>query len=129
MNQAIPDPTQTTLAPGNVAQAVLTPEPTSRWQALRQVGWWKGSDYMMLFFLGMHMLAGIFCTIFHVGSINGLIVGLLNCCLILLIWGVMLLYRCMDFVLQIRASQEMLPIDAARIAVGFMQGGQPLQKP
>jgi len=54
---------------------------------------------------------------------------MLDCCLILLVWCVMLLYRCMDFVLQIRASQEMLPHDAARIALGFMQGGQGIQKP
>jgi hypothetical protein len=82
---------------------------------------------MLLLLLG-HGLAGLFCAIFGIGSINGLMVGLLNCCLLLLIWLVMLAYRCMDFVLQVRAIQEMMPYDAARIAVGFMQGGQPLQK-
>jgi len=82
----------------------------------------------MLFLLLGHGLAGVFCLLFGTGSVHGLLVGLLNCCLILLIWLVMLAYRCMDFILQVRASQEMLPFDAARVAVGFMQGGQPLQK-
>jgi hypothetical protein len=82
---------------------------------------------MLLFLIG-HGLAGVFCSIFGIGSVNGLMIGLLNCCLILLIWLVMLAYRCMDFILQVRAAQEMLPFDAARVAVGFMQGGQPLQK-
>ena len=123
-----PDPTQTTLAPGAAVQAVITPEPTSRWKALRSIGWWKGSDYAMLLLLGLHAAAGIACLFFGRGTVHGLTVGLLNCCLIMLVWLVMLAYRCMDFVLQIRASQEMLPYDAARIAVGFMQGGQPLQK-
>jgi hypothetical protein len=82
----------------------------------------------MLLLLGLHVAAGIACLFFGRGTAHGLTVGLLNCCLIMLVWLVMLAYRCMDFVLQIRASQEMLPYDAARIAVGFMQGGQPLQK-
>lgn len=129
MNPAIPDPTQTTLAPGAQAQAIIEPEPTSRWKALRQIGWWKGSDYGMLLLLIGHGLAGVFCLLFGTGSVHGLMTGLLNCCLILLVWLVMLAYRCMDFVLQVRAAQEMLPFDAARVAVGFMQGGQPLQKP
>jgi len=74
MNQVIPDPVQTTLAPGATAQAIIAPEPTSRWQALRKIGWWKGSDYMMLFFLGLHMLAGIFCMLFSKPSFNGLLI-------------------------------------------------------
>lgn len=125
----IPDPIQTSLAPGAVASAILAPEPQSRWKALRQIGWWKGSDYMMLIFLIGHGLAGLFCLIFGVGTVSGLLIGLLNCCLISAIWMIMLAYRCMDFIIQLRAVMEMLPYDAARIAVGFMQGGQPPQKP
>jgi len=31
-------------------------------------------------------------------------------------------YRCMDFVIQMWATIEMLPFDAARSALGFLQG-------
>ena len=118
------------LSPGATAQAVIAPPtPADRWQALKQVGWWKTSDTVMLWLLVVQLIVGFFFLVFGRMTVNILIVGLLNECLILLAWCVMLAYRCMDFVLQLRANIEMLPFDSARIAVGFLQGGQPLNTP
>jgi hypothetical protein len=129
MNPAIPDPTQTTLAPGATAQAVIAPEPTSRWKALRQIGYWKNFDFVVLVTLLLTFVVG---ACWYVFSAEPQFVHLLGfalvACLQFQAWTISVLYRCMDFVLQVRASQEMLPYDAARVAVGFMQGGQPIQK-
>lgn len=114
-----------TLAPGATAQAVIAPNaPADRWQALRQVGWWKSSDTIMLGSLTAHLIVGFFFIVFGRMTFQVGVIGLLQCCLVLLAWAVVLAYRCMDFVLQLRANIEMLPFDSARIAVGFMQGGQ-----
>lgn len=129
MNPAIPDPTQTTLAPGASAQAVIAPEPTSRWKALRQIGYWKNFDFVVLIMLLLTFVVG---ACWYVFSSEPQFIHLLGfaivACLLFQVWTISVLYRCMDFVLQVRASQEMLPYDAARVAVGFMQGGQPIQK-
>lgn len=118
------------VAPSASASAVIAPSvPADRWQALRQVGWWKSSDTTMLAILLAHIVTGIFFIVFGRMTFQVGVVGLLQCCLLLLAWTVMLAYRCMDFVLQLRANIEMLPFDSARIAVGFLQGGQPLNTP
>jgi len=130
MNQVIPDPTQTSLAPGATAQAILAPEPTSRWKALRSIGYWKNFDFVMLTLI---LLVIIVATCWYIFTPEPNPIKTVSFALSVVVlfqaWTLSVLYRCMDFVLQIRASQEMLPYDAARIAVGFMQGGQPLQKP
>ena len=118
------------VAPAASASAVIgPPAPADRWQALKQVGWWKTSDTVMLWLLLGQLIVGFFFMVFGRMTTNILLVGLLNECLILLAWAVILIYRCMDFVLQLRANVEMLPFDSARIAVGFLQGGQPLNTP
>ena len=119
-----------TLAPGATAQAVISPNsPADRWQALKQVGWWKTSDTVMLWLLLGQLVTGFFFLVFGRMTVDILVIGLLNECLLLMAWTVVLAYRCMDFVIQLRANIEMLPFDSARIAVGFLQGGQPLNTP
>lgn len=117
------------VAPAAQAQAVLAPEPTDRWTALKQIGWWKPIDTALIAVLLAHIVTGFFFAVFGKLTSTVAIIGLLQMLVILGAWCVMLAYRCMDFVLQLRANIEMLPFDSARIAVGFLQGGQPLNTP
>ena len=117
------------IAPGAAAQAVIAPQPTDRWQALRQIGWWKPIDNVILAALAAHLVTGVFFTVFGRMTFAVGVIGLLQMCLLLASWCVILAYRCMDFVVQLRANIEMLPFDSARIAVGFLQGGTPLNTP
>ena len=118
------------ISPAISAQAVIAPaSPADRWQALRQVGWWKTSDTVMLWLILSQPIVGFFFMVFGRMTFNILLIGLLNECVISLAWAIVLVYRCMDFVLQLRANIEMLPYDSARIAVGFLQGGTPLNTP
>lgn len=120
-------PVVPTLAPGASATALIAPSSTDRWAALKAVGWWKPIDWLMLIALGGHLLVAVLYSVVHAVTMLGFIMGMLNCCLILLGWIVILVYRCMDFVLQMRASIELLPLDAARLAVSYMSGGQSKQ--
>ena len=118
------------LSPSAVSQAVIAPpSPKDKWEALKQVGWWKTSDSVMLSILLAHIVTGAFFLVFGRMTFAVAVIGLLQCCMLLLVWCVMLAYRGMEFVLQLRAGIEMLPFDSARIAVGFLQGGQPLNTP
>lgn len=113
--------------PGNVqpaaqAQAILAPEPPDRWTALKQIGWWKPIDTIVLVLLAANLITGFFFLVFGRLTFNVAIIGLLNELILLAAWAVVVIYRCMDFVVQLRANIEMLPFDSARIAMGFIQG-------
>ncbi len=101
----------------------MTPEPPDRWTALKQIGWWKPVDYVFIFLTVMPWVTGIFWRIFAHPGASQLVALFLFSITVLLVWAVALVYRCMDFVVQLRANIEMLPFDAARIAVGFIKGG------
>jgi hypothetical protein len=131
----ISDPTTPTretstvdVQPTAQAQAVIAPEPTDRWAALRQIGYWKGIDFVLLFlWLAVWVTTGFWKlfgdpSAFHLLCMIGASIGIIQ------IWGLIIAFRCMDFVLQARARLEMLPYDAAKIAVGYMQGGQGIVK-
>lgn len=111
------------------AQAVVAPEPVDRWAALKQIGWWKPIDNILIGILLAHIVTGIFFAAFGRMSTSVAIIILLQMLVFLTAWCVVLAYRCMDFVVQLRANIEMLPFDSARIAVGFLQGGTPLNTP
>jgi hypothetical protein len=124
-----PIPVVPNAPPSAPTQALIAPVPANRWDALRKVGWWQNIDYAMLGLFLAHLVTGFFFLVFGKLSFGVAVVGLLQCCAIALVWMIILAYRCMDFVLQLRANIEMLPFDSARIAVGFLQGGQPLNTP
>ena len=135
MNEVVPimparpqSPT-TAVQPGVLAQAIIAPEPQNRWQALRQIGWWKTIDFVYLFILVMFIMTGVFWKIFGQPQPINYLCLMVSGVVFLQVWLITVLYRCMDFVLQLRAGIEMLPFDSARIAVGFLQGGKPLETP
>ena len=120
---------QIPIQPQAQAQAVIAPEPIDRWSALRQVGFWKGIDFVLLFLWMGVWVTGGFWKIFGTPTPTNLLCLLVVSVGIIQLWSLIIAYRCMDFVLQTRARIETLPFDSARIAVGFMQGGKGLEKP
>lgn len=123
----IPATQPVNVQPAASAQAIIAPEPTDRWTALRQVGFWKGSDFVILGYVILHLFVLASWSIFGKPTSFQVLGMVLFMSLALQVWAVILAFRCMDFVLQARARLEMMPFDAARMAVGYMRGGQPLQ--
>lgn len=118
----VAQPPPSSLNPGT--GAILIPEPPDRWTALKKIGWWKPVDYVFILLAMLPWITGFFWSIFASPGAAQLVSLFLCSITVLLVWTVVLVYRCMDFVVQLRANIEMLPFDSARIAVGFMQGGQ-----
>ena len=130
MNTPIP-PIQapTTLQPSAQAQAIITPEPANKYKAYRQIGLIKGIDFSMGGAILAHVLTALFALIFgKMTMLFGIILAIQTFGL-LLIWLILLVLRVGVFVVELRANIELLPFDSARIAVGFLQGGQPLNTP
>lgn len=105
-------------------------------QALWSVGFFKKVDIFMAVITLMWIVITVWCAFSSASSTSlepvnrvGLEIdhwgmtltslGMVACCLIM--WSVLLIYRCMSFVLQIRASVETMPTEAARIAVTFFR--------
>lgn len=115
---------QATLHPPNqrradavVAQPVLTP-----YQALRQVGWLHGVDFVFLFFISAVLVTLMFWRVFgQPTQMDVLLCGLVVLGL-LQTWLVLLVYRCSRFVLGITAHLNTLPDEAARIVMGAYSG-------
>ena len=130
MNTPIPPtPYPTTLQPGAQAQAIIAPVPENKYTAYRQIGLIKGVDFFMIAALLAHLATGIFATVFGKLTLM-LALGLgVQTSLLLLFWLILLVARVGVFVVELRANIELLPFDAARIAVGFLQGGTPLNTP
>ncbi len=98
----------------------------TRWQALRAAGWIAGIDFAIMTVLGLFLLTGAYWGFF--GSPTALqVIGLmLGAAIIMLLWIVILIFRCMDFVLSTQADINLMPETAARMAVLFMRGqGKP----
>jgi hypothetical protein len=119
-------PAQPALPPPPQQAAPTQPlEVQSRWEALREVGYWKNIDFIVLTLIVLTWIVGICWKIFGTPTATHLVALLLFNVLTVQMWGVSLIYRTMDFVLQTRANIQLLPFESARIAMGYMQGGQP----
>ena len=130
MNTPVPPlPAQTTLQPGAQAQAIVSPTPSNKYDAYRQIGLIKNIDFMLLALVVSHGITAIFAGIF--GKLTLLFGSVLaiQAVILLLLWIVLLVFRVGVFVVELRANIELLPFDSARIAVGFLQGGTPLNTP
>lgn len=94
----------------------------TRWQALREAGWIAGIDFVIMTVLGLFLLTGAYWSIFGSPTTLQVISLLLGATIILLLWIVILIFRCMDFVLSTQADINLMPDAAARMAVLFMRG-------
>jgi hypothetical protein len=126
MNTPIPP---TTLQPDVKAQAIVEPEASSKYQAYRRIGLIQGIDYTFTALILAHFIVALFAVIFGKMTTTFGIVLAVQAYGLALAWILLLVYRVGVFVVELRANVELLPFDSARIAVGFLQGGTPLNTP
>lgn len=125
MADAIPTPEGK--QPTTQSTVVVQP-PMSQWNALKQAGWWTSYDWMVLGLIALLWLTFIYWKIFGNPTASGLIAFLLINVSFKLIWIISLIFRCSWFVLRLNADVATMPDEAARIAVAFLQGQQPVRK-
>lgn len=106
------------------ADAIIAQQNLTLYQALKQTGWVQGYDYVVVFLIVMVWVTLLFWRIFS----NPTAVDALVCCMISVslaqAWLVSLVYRCMHFVLMVRADVNMMPTAAAKIVMAGLSGGQ-----
>lgn len=108
-------------APSN---AILAQQQVTLFQALQATGWVQGYDYVVFTLIALVWVTLLFWKIFASPTLT----DVLGCCLVNVVlmqaWTVSLMYRCMHFVLMVRADVNMLPTAAAKIVIAGMSGGQ-----
>ena len=102
---------------------VLAPEKAlSRFQAQRKLGLFAPLDYTILaIIVGAWVTMG-FWRLFGAPEPLHLIALVLVNIFLTQIWLIVLVYRCLVFVLDVQADINLLPEAAARIVVGFWEG-------
>lgn len=102
---------------------VLAPEKTlTRFQAQRKLGLFAPMDYTIVaFMIGSWITLG-FWKLFGTPELLQLIAVALVNIVLMQCWIVVLVYRCLVFVLDVQADINLLPEAAARIVVGFWEG-------
>jgi hypothetical protein len=119
---------ETTLHPQNAAPAksIITPRQNmTEYQALRQLGFIRGFDFVMLSLLIGHLVFFGFWKFFANPSTNSLLLGAVQCLIILHVWTISLIYRCMHNVLLTRSDINLMPEEAARLVVAYHTGIAP----
>lgn len=87
-------------------------------------GWIKPIDYVFMVALGVTWLTMLIYYIVGYPSVYTFLgVGVFTTAL-LQVWSVMLHFRAMDFVLVTRADINLMPVQAARMALAYFQAGQ-----
>ena len=96
----------------------------NKWDALKQQGWIKPVDYLFMFVIILLWTGMIVYYLTSFPSVYTLLSTGVCTVILLQIWLVMLVYRCMDFVLVTRADINLMPVSAARMAIAYFQAGQ-----
>ena len=103
--------------------AVLGPEPVlTRFQAQRKLGLFAPHDYVMVALILMVWVTLGFWKLFgtpepiHLIALAIVNIFLTQC------WMIVLVYRCLVFVLDVQADINLMPEAAARIVLGFWEG-------
>lgn len=120
-----PSPTETTLHPPGTQRrnTVVVEQPLTKYQALRQIGFFSGFDFVILALVGLCFTTLIFWGIFALPSLLQIAVCLLACAILLQVWAISLVYRCMHFVVMTQSYIHTLPEDAAKIVMAAYSGG------
>ncbi len=106
-----------------VAEPILT-----EYQGLRALGWIQPLDYLVMFLIGMCWLTLLFWKIFSHPSPWNILCCVAIAAAITQLWGIILVFRCMHFVLLIQAYLNNLPDEAARIVMAAYSGPQRQQQ-
>jgi len=99
-------------------------EALSKWEALKQQGWIKPIDYI---FMAIIAVIWVMTAVYYAIGFPGVYTFLATAAVTSILfqsWIVMLVYRCMDFVLVTRADINLMPVAAARMALAYFQAGQ-----
>ena len=95
----------------------------SRSDALREVGFWQNIDYVAIFVIATNLLALIVSAVIGHLTIIAALTWLVAILLLVSVWVVLLVFRCMWFVIQITAEIKMMPAAASQMVMAFMRGG------
>ena len=102
---------------------VLAPEATlTRFQAQRKLGLFAPMDYTIFALSLAGWITLGFWALFGNPQPFHLIVAALVNIFVLQCWIIVLVYRCLVFILDVQADINLLPEAAARIVVGFWEG-------
>jgi hypothetical protein len=107
------------------AQLSLIP---TKFQALKERGWWQPLDWIMLGLFGSSLITLFFWRVFGAPTTLNVIAVLLVDILVALAWLIILSFRCACFVLETQADINLMPESAARIAAAFITGTGTTQK-
>jgi len=105
-----------------VSKPLLDPQS----KALLQLGYMRWIDAGLAAVILMTLFTTLAWAIFGTFTLNGLAVSMLSIALEFLLWIVMLVYRCIWFLLvYVVAEIKTMPAKAARLALAFSSGSTP----
>ena len=99
------------------------PQNPSPMQALWHFGFFKWFDVVMVALNALVLVTATFWAIFGNPDATKVIMCVLLDFLFTLFWGIALIYRGMWFTLQLQSKIELLPADAAKLAIQFVKKG------
>lgn len=119
---ADPSPAAKTAAQPSQSGAITGPQVMTQWQARRRVGWMSTIDFIFMWGLLVIALVVIAWCFFGWPTAAQLIGTALGVVIYLLLWVILLLYRSMLFTLGVHADIQLMPAQAARMAVAHITG-------
>lgn len=104
-------------------QPILAPEvPLSRFQAQRKLGLFAPLDVTIVIVMIASWVTLGFWQLFGAPQPLQLIAFALVNIFLTQVWAIVLVYRCLVFILDLQADINLMPEAAARIVVGFWEG-------
>lgn len=97
----------------------------TRFQAQLRLGLFAAHDWVMFGFILFSLLVIAAFAVAGLLTWIKAIVCLLAACLCALAWLIVLVYRCLVFILDAHSDISLMPEAAARIAVGYFEGRSP----
>jgi dolichyl-phosphate-mannose--protein O-mannosyl transferase len=96
--------------------------PISRFQAQLNLGLFAAHDWVMFGLIAVSLVCIPLFAIWGELTTTKTIICLLCACFFSLAWLIVLVYRCLVFILDLHSDVALMPEAAARIAVGFFEG-------
>ena len=97
-------------------------KPLTRFEAQRKLGLFAPLDYTVVgLIVFLWMVLGFWALFGKPEAVNLIALAIVNIVL-LQAWIVVLIYRCLVFILDVQADINLLPEAAARIVIGFWEG-------
>ena len=91
----------------------------SQTKALWEVGFWKPADFAVIAIELFAVMTMGFWWVFGTPFALGILCVLVSMLILLVAWGILLIYRCMYFVVQARADINLMPATAAKLALMY----------